>query len=150
MLRNPILCNKLKHVILSMLCAWYRLEYRTFMLIVSPSTLHVWQGRRVSRMLQVQSGSKIAGDGEAGRNILENIFEAVLCRIDSTVRFLCSWWLRQQRDMFLELIPPEEAQQIGWLDSTHFPSSWRHFHWYVEQKAVCDTEASVECLTRQK
>lgn len=42
------------------------------------------------RLVGVQSRCKIAGDGEAGRNILENIFKAVLCWIDFAVRLLCS------------------------------------------------------------
>lgn len=105
---------------------------------VSEHTLHVWQGRRVFRLLPVQSGSKITGDGEAGRNISENAFEAVMCRVDSAVRVRCSWWLRQQGAVFLVLIPPAEAQQIGWLDSAHSPPSWRHFHWYVH---CCWTES---------
>lgn len=52
---------------------------------VSKHTLHVWQGRRVFRLLRVQSGSKITEDGEARRNILENTFEAALLRVDSAV-----------------------------------------------------------------
>lgn len=105
---------------------------------VSKHTLHVWQGRRVFRLLRVQSGSKITEDGEARRNILENTFEAALLRVDSTVHLRCSLWLRQQGAMFLELIPTAEAQQIGWLDSAHSPLSWRHFHWYV---CCCWTES---------
>lgn len=87
---------------------------------------------------RVQSRCKIAGDREAGRNILENIFEAVVCQIVSAVRLHCSWWLRQQQAVFLELNPPAEAQQKGRLDSAHSPSSWQRFHWYV---CCCWTES---------
>lgn len=94
--------------------------------------------RRVFNLVRVQSRCKIAGDREAGRNISENIFEAVLCRIVSAVRLHCSWWLRQQQAVFLELIPLAEAQQKGRLDSAHSPSSWRRFHWFV---CCCWTES---------
>lgn len=54
------------------------------------------------------------------------------------MRLCCGWWLRQQRAVFPELIPPAEAQQKGRLDSAHSPSRCRRFHWFV---CCCWTES---------
>lgn len=51
--------------------------------------------------------------------------DAAQCRIDPAVCLPSSWWLRQQWARFVELSSPGEAQQIGWLDSAHSPSSRR-------------------------
>lgn len=51
--------------------------------------------------------------------------DAAQCRIDAAVCLPSSWWLRQQWARFVELSSPGEAQQIGWLDSAHSPSSRR-------------------------
>lgn len=102
------------------------LEPGAFSEIASQSSLYpVWQGRgRAFSLLQVQSGGEIAGDGEAEGTILKKIFDAVLCWKDLAVCLPSSWWLRQQWARFLELSSPGEAQQIGWLDFAHSPSSW--------------------------
>lgn len=82
---NKILEQNQMPNIVYVLCAILFRMWCTYVDGVSKHTLHVRQGRRVFRLLRVQSGSKITEDGEAGRNILENTFEAALLRVDSTV-----------------------------------------------------------------